>query len=312
MNFMLEALITTLLSLDYLLYLNHPPSTAVNVDVSPSLHNKPSSLQQCRAQRLSWSSLSSTESNESEFQSTSSGNAKEESLSEVMFFASRTRQTQAQGSSSQNQSGVTKTSTSASNVSNNNNNNNNNSQTSTARTYDYHCPPSSATNPDTYYQSNPTVFGQILRGDLPSRTLAESDRLVVLEDIHPKAPLHALVIPKAYIGSVMDLRQSDVEWLQESRDLALHLIQQHHPVAFASGDYRLVFHIPPFCSVQHVHLHVLAPLSQLSWYDRYIKYRPQTRWCIAMEQVMLRLQGDNRSGVPYLRPPMHSPQWQAM
>ena len=322
MNFILEALVTTLLSLDYILYLNHLPSTPV-VDVSPSsntlLHNsnRPLSLQlqSCRAKRLSWSSLSSNEFNESEFQSTYSNNnnnAKEEE-SEVMFFASRTSQTQteaqAEGSSSHDQSRTAKTTTTTTSTSTVSNNSQ--QPSSTARTHDYHCPPSSATHPDTYYQNNPTVFGQILRGDLPSRTLAESDRLVLLEDIRPRAPLHGLVIPKAYIGSVFDLTLHDLPWMEESRDMALEYIRQEFPQAYRRGDYRLVFHVPPFHSVHHLHLHVLAPLSQVPWYYRYIKYQPNTRWCVELTKVLERL-GVGQNAVSYLRPPMHPPQWQAM
>ena len=56
------------------------------------------------------------------------------------------------------------------------------------------------------YDSNPTVFGKILRGELRRRPiLKESDNLIAFEDQKPKAKLHALIIPKRYIPTILDL-----------------------------------------------------------------------------------------------------------
>ena len=51
-----------------------------------------------------------------------------------------------------------------------------------------------ASDPETYdYDSNPTVYGKILRGELKTRFLLETERFVLFEDIMPRAPLHALI-----------------------------------------------------------------------------------------------------------------------
>lgn len=170
--------------------------------------------------------------------------------------------------------------------------------------FQYHCPPDSMTN----YDNNDTVFGRILRGELPALTLAESPRLLAVEDIKPRAPLHALVIPKAFVGSVFDLDSSDdMGWMQELHQMALELVQTRQPEAYANNDYRLCFHIPPFNSVDHLHLHVLAPLSKLGFCYCHIKYNPKTRWCNNLESVMERL-GRGETAVPYRRPPHCKPQ----
>ena len=159
------------------------------------------------------------------------------------------------------------------------------------------------------YDNNDTVFGKILRGDLPAVTLAESSRLLAIEDIKPRAPLHALIIPKAFVGSVFDIdgNDDDKEWVQEMHQMALELIQTHQPEAYANKEYRLCFHIPPFNSVDHLHLHVLAPVSKMGMFHRYIKYNPNTRWCINLDVVMERL-GRGDSAVPYGRPSSCRPQ----
>jgi diadenosine tetraphosphate (Ap4A) HIT family hydrolase len=169
--------------------------------------------------------------------------------------------------------------------------------------YEYHCPPNGVN-----YDNNDTVFGAILRGELPAVTLAESSRLLAIQDKKPRAPFHALIIPKAFVGSVFDVAQQDDDWFQEMKIMALELlVRTQHFDASASPDYRLCFHIPPFHSVDHLHLHVLAPLSQMNWYDRYIKYNPQTRWCIEMDTVFERLD-KHQSPVPYRRPSTCKPQ----
>lgn len=45
------------------------------------------------------------------------------------------------------------------------------------------------------------IFARILRGEIPNRTVAESEHTLVFEDIHPHAPVHLLAIPKgAYVS----------------------------------------------------------------------------------------------------------------
>jgi diadenosine tetraphosphate (Ap4A) HIT family hydrolase len=44
------------------------------------------------------------------------------------------------------------------------------------------------------------IFAKILRGEIPNRTVAESQHSLAFHDINPLAPIHVLVIPKgAYV-----------------------------------------------------------------------------------------------------------------
>ena len=140
---------------------------------------------------------------------------------------------------------------------------------------------------ETFFQSNPTVFGRILEGSLPSRTLSESSDLYAFCDRTPRAPLHGLVIPKVYIKSIRTLQDPDL--LEKIQDMAMDILQQYQPIAKEEGDYILCFHVPPFISVGHLHLHVLAPASEMSWIYRYGKYLPGTPWCTDVEKVYQRI-----------------------
>ena len=40
------------------------------------------------------------------------------------------------------------------------------------------------------------IFAKILRGDLPNKTVLETEHTLAFHDIYPQAPVHVLVIPK--------------------------------------------------------------------------------------------------------------------
>lgn len=104
--------------------------------------------------------------------------------------------------------------------------------------------------------SDASVFTRILRGEIPSEILAETDNVFAIRDIAPKAPVHLLVIPKseAY-RDVSELAAGDPALLAEMVQLAGALAAEH-----ADGDYRLVFNTGAGAgqTVFHVHAHVLA------------------------------------------------------
>jgi len=139
------------------------------------------------------------------------------------------------------------------------------------------------------YSQNPTVFGQILQGTSPAITLHETTNTLCFKDIHPHAPLHGLVIPKRCIRTIQDLQSTDLELLEEMFQAARAVLQQHQPQAWKRGDYRLCFHVPPFNSVNHLHLHVMAPVAKMNWYPRYIRYNVRTELAVSLDTVRERL-----------------------
>nr|XP_046155591.1 adenosine 5'-monophosphoramidase HINT3-like [Oncorhynchus gorbuscha] len=58
-------------------------------------------------------------------------------------------------------------------------------------------------------------------------------------------------------------------------------------------DIRMGFHMPPFSSVPHLHLHVIAPASQMS--IRSLRnYGPQSYWFITVDKVLQQLRTQNQ------------------
>jgi histidine triad (HIT) family protein len=54
------------------------------------------------------------------------------------------------------------------------------------------------------------VFARILRGELPSYKIYEDDKALAFLDIMPRAPGHALVLPKAAARNILDVAPDDL------------------------------------------------------------------------------------------------------
>lgn len=59
-----------------------------------------------------------------------------------------------------------------------------------------------------YDQNN--IFAKILRGELPCHKVYEDDHTLVFMDIMPRAPGHALIIPKSPARNVLDIKPDDL------------------------------------------------------------------------------------------------------
>jgi histidine triad (HIT) family protein len=53
------------------------------------------------------------------------------------------------------------------------------------------------------------VFAKILRGEFPSYKIYEDDKALAFLDIMPRAPGHALVLPKAPARNILDVAPDD-------------------------------------------------------------------------------------------------------
>lgn len=48
------------------------------------------------------------------------------------------------------------------------------------------------------------IFCKIVSGDIPSKKIYEDDDVIAFHDIHPIAPVHFLVVPKAHVASLAE------------------------------------------------------------------------------------------------------------
>jgi histidine triad (HIT) family protein len=59
------------------------------------------------------------------------------------------------------------------------------------------------------YDAN-NIFAKILRGELPCYKIYEDDKVLAFLDIMPRAPGHALVLPKAAARNILDISPEDL------------------------------------------------------------------------------------------------------
>ena len=59
-----------------------------------------------------------------------------------------------------------------------------------------------------YSYDDQNIFAKILRGEIPNKTVLETEHSLAFEDIAPQAPVHVLVIPKGAYVSFDDFAQN--------------------------------------------------------------------------------------------------------
>ncbi|KAJ8588256.1 HIT-like protein [Rhizopogon salebrosus TDB-379] len=95
----------------------------------------------------------------------------------------------------------------------------------------------------------------------------EDEEFVAFRDINPSAQHHIQLIPKTHIESVKELSKKDVDMLRRMEEIGQSILDMFNaPVSRR----KMGFHIPPFNSVNHLHLHVqVLPYKSLA---RRLKY----------------------------------------
>jgi diadenosine tetraphosphate (Ap4A) HIT family hydrolase len=101
------------------------------------------------------------------------------------------------------------------------------------------------------------IFCRIINGEIPSRKVFEDERLLVIEDITPQAPLHLLLIPKKHIVNCLDLAEEDEGLIGYLTRKAGEIARQK---GVAESGFRLVQNNGSEAgqSVFHIHFHLLA------------------------------------------------------
>lgn len=100
------------------------------------------------------------------------------------------------------------------------------------------------------------IFQKIIDGEIPAERVYEDDDFLAFKDIAPKAPVHLLVIPKAFSPRLDEMLDA-----KGAADVGA-LIEAAVKTARANGlqDYRLVVNIGAGAGqeVFHTHVHILA------------------------------------------------------
>lgn len=101
-----------------------------------------------------------------------------------------------------------------------------------------------------------TIFGKIIKGELPSEKVFENERILAIKDINPAAPVHLLIMPKKEIPDIQSVQPEDLPLIAEIISVAQQLAKKF---GVADG-YRLLTNngAPSGQIIFHLHFHLIG------------------------------------------------------
>ena len=106
------------------------------------------------------------------------------------------------------------------------------------------------------------LFCKMVSGEMEVKKVYEDNKMIIINDIAPKAPIHYLAIMKKHYKMIIQQQPSDIEDL----GYCLNKIAQLTSELGLYGGYRLVINQGDDAgqSVGHLHVHILAG-KKMDW-----------------------------------------------
>ncbi len=101
---------------------------------------------------------------------------------------------------------------------------------------------------------NDCIFCKVVSGVLPSTCLYQDERIMVIKDIHPQAPVHWIIMPKTHVPEFVDAAPTLVSHMMT---VAKKIIQEQKITG-----YRLVNNGRGAAIIDHLHLHVMGKIDK--------------------------------------------------
>lgn len=101
------------------------------------------------------------------------------------------------------------------------------------------------------------IFCKIAAHDIPAKVVLETDQVIVIHDITPKAKVHVLAIPKQHLVTLNDVTVDNQGMMGA---LALAIGQATQQLGIATSGYKAVINNGQDGgqAVPHLHMHVLG------------------------------------------------------
>ncbi|MHB0866094.1 MAG: histidine triad nucleotide-binding protein [Thermoleophilia bacterium] len=101
------------------------------------------------------------------------------------------------------------------------------------------------------------LFCRIVRGEVEAERILENDQFVAIRDRFPKAPVHALVIPRRHIQWLNDIGDTDDDFCH---DMLAFIVEVARKLGVADSGYRVVNNVGTGGGqvIFHLHWHLLA------------------------------------------------------
>lgn len=107
------------------------------------------------------------------------------------------------------------------------------------------------------------IFCKIIAGEIPGEMVYQDDKVIAINDIDPKAPVHILIIPKEHIPSLIEVNENN-------NDIVSHVFMVAKQLAITNGIAQKGFRVVNNCgeeggqSVGHIHFHLMGGRS-MTW-----------------------------------------------
>jgi histidine triad (HIT) family protein len=106
------------------------------------------------------------------------------------------------------------------------------------------------------------IFAKILRGDIPNKTVVQTDHTLAFEDLYPQAPHHILVIPKGEYTCFDDFCQNATaeEIVDFHRVIGEICVDLGIALSEGGDGYRVISNAGEagHQDIPHYHMHILA------------------------------------------------------
>ncbi|HLQ12297.1 MAG TPA: histidine triad nucleotide-binding protein [Steroidobacteraceae bacterium] len=102
-----------------------------------------------------------------------------------------------------------------------------------------------------------TVFERIIAGELPAQIVHRDEQVTAFRDLHPRAPVHILIVPNKPIPTVNDIADADEALIGHLYTVARELARRE---GIAEDGYRLIVNCNAHGGqeVYHLHVHLLG------------------------------------------------------
>ena len=104
------------------------------------------------------------------------------------------------------------------------------------------------------------IFCKIIAKKIPSRVVYEDEEFFAFHDIHPAAPVHFLIIPKAHLESLAHAGAEHAPMLGRLLALVPRLALEQSCNPYPDGGFRVLANTgrEGGQEVQHLHFHVMG------------------------------------------------------
>lgn len=104
---------------------------------------------------------------------------------------------------------------------------------------------------------NNCIFCKIANKEIPKEFIYEDDDVMVFPDIHPVKPIHLLIVPKKHIPELVAVDKP--EMFEKLFTVAQKMIGKQ---ALEGKGYRVVINGGGAQVIDHLHIHVMGPITQ--------------------------------------------------